>query len=95
MFDPKAWQIKEWPLEPYSLPYGIGVAKNGEAWAAGQGTDYVYRLNPANGEVTTYWKGSVLYGQSRYLFVDSSTTPATVWIGHDHMASVVRVEPLD
>lgn len=95
MFDPKAWQIKEWPIHPYALPYGIGVAKSGEAWAAGQGTDYVYRLNPSTGDVTTYWKGSVVYGQSRHLYVDSSTTPATVWIGHDHMASVVRIEPLD
>lgn len=95
MFDPKKWEIKEWPLHPYSLPYGIGVDKNGEAWAAGQGADDVYRLNPATGEVTTYPKGSVLYGQSRYLFVDNSTTPVTIWIGHDHMASIVRIEPLD
>lgn len=95
MFDPKAWQIKDWPLHPYALPYGIGVAKNGEAWAAGQGTDYVYRLNPATGEVTTYWKGSEVYGQSRYLFVDSSTTPATVWTGNNHRATIVRIEPLD
>ncbi|MGH9785560.1 MAG: carboxypeptidase regulatory-like domain-containing protein, partial [Terriglobia bacterium] len=33
MFDPKAWKINEWKLSPYSLPYGIGVDKNGEAWA--------------------------------------------------------------
>ena len=95
MFDTKAWKINEWKLDPYSLPYGIGVAKNGEAWAAGQGTDYVYRLNPATGEVTTYWRGLEPYGQSRHLFVDSSTTPATVWIGHNHWATIVRVEPLD
>lgn len=95
MFDPKTWEIKEWPLHPYSLPYGIGVDKNGEAWAAGQGTDHLYRLNPATGEVTTYPKGSVMYGQTRQLFVDNSTTPVTIWIGHNHMASIVRIEPLD
>jgi len=95
MFDPKTWEIKEWPLHPYSLPYGIGVDKNGEAWAAGQGSDHLYRLNPATGDVTTYPKGSVMYAQTRQLFVDNSTTPVTIWIGQNHMASIVRIEPLD
>ena len=95
VFDPKSWTIKEWPLHPYALPYGIGVDKNGEAWAAGKGTDYLYRLNPATGEVTTYWRGSFLYGQSRQLFVDNTTTPVTVWVGHNHKAAIVRVQPLD
>lgn len=95
MFDPKTWEIKEWPLHPYSLPYGIGVDKNGEAWSAGQGSDELYRLNPATGEITTYPKASVKYAQSRHLFVDNSTTPVTIWLGHNHMASIGRIEPLD
>jgi streptogramin lyase len=95
MFDPKAWKINEWKLNPYSLPYGIGVDKNGEAWAAGQGTNELYRLNPATGQVTAYPKGTVMYGQTRQLFVDSSTTPVTVWIGQNHMAKLARIEPLD
>ena len=95
MFDPKEWKAKEWLIHPYSLPYGIGVDKNGEAWAAGQGADDLYRLNPATGQVTTYPKGRLMYGQSRHLFVDNSTTPVTIWIGQDHMAAITRIEPLD
>ena len=95
MFDPKKWEAKEWPIDPNSLPYGIGVDKNGEAWAAGQGDDNLYRLNPATGQVTNYPKGSLMYGQSRHLYVDNSTTPVTIWIGQDHMAAITRIEPLD
>jgi len=29
------------------------------------------------------------------VFVDSSTTPATFWLGSNHGASILKVEPLD
>jgi hypothetical protein len=29
------------------------------------------------------------------VFVDNSTTPATFWVGNNHGASIVRLEPLD
>jgi hypothetical protein len=29
------------------------------------------------------------------MFVDDSTTPPTFWVGSNHGASIVRVEPLD
>ena len=95
MFDPKTWKINEWKLNPYSLPYGIGVDKNGEAWAAGQGTNDLYRLNPATGQVTAYPKGTMMYSQTRQLFVDNSTTPVTVWVPHNHQKRIAKVEPLD
>ena len=95
MFDPKTWQIHEWKLDASSLPYGIGVDKNGEAWAAGQGTNNLYRLNPATGQVTAYPKGTVVYGQTRQLYVDNRTNPVTVWIPQNHMKRLSKVEPLD
>ena len=95
MFDPKTWQAKEWMLHPLALPYGIGVDKNGEAWAAGQGTNDLYRLNPATGEVTAYPKGTPMYGQTRQLYVDNSTNPVTIWVPHNHMKRIAKVEPLD
>jgi virginiamycin B lyase len=96
MFDPKTWETKEWLLHPYAQPYGIDVDNNGEAWAAGQGAEYLYRVNSKTGEVTPYPKGSMgPYHHTRHLVVDSSTTPVTVWVPHNHMASIARVEPLD
>ena len=95
MFDPKTWEIKEWKLDPHAQPYAIGVDKNGEAWAAGQGAERIYRVNPETNEVTAYPKGSMGFHHSRHMFVDNSTTPVTIWIGHDHQAAIVKVEPLD
>jgi streptogramin lyase len=77
------------------MPYGIGVDKNGEAWAAGQGTNDLYRLNPTTGEVTAYPKGTMMYNQTRQLFVDNSTNPVTVWVPHNHQKRIAKVEPLD
>ena|SRR2546423_6139353 len=31
----------------------------------------------------------------RRVFVDNSTTPPTFWVGNNHHATIVKVEPLD
>ena len=31
----------------------------------------------------------------RRVFVDNSTTPRTFWVGNNHGASVIKLEPLD
>ena len=31
----------------------------------------------------------------RTIFVDESTTPVTIWVGSNHGAALVKVEPLD
>jgi len=31
----------------------------------------------------------------RRVFVDNRTTPPTFWVGNNHGASIVRLEPLD
>ena len=31
----------------------------------------------------------------RQLFVDNSTSPVTFWVGNNHGASIVKLEPLD
>src|SRR5262249_57137425 len=31
----------------------------------------------------------------RRVFVDNSTTPVTFWVGNNHAASIVKLEPLD
>ena len=55
--------------------------------------DRVVRLNAKTGDFTEY-----LLPRStniRRVFVDNSTTPVTFWVGSNHGASIVRVEPLD
>jgi streptogramin lyase len=56
-------------------------------------TDRVVRLNPKSGEVTEY----LLPQQTnvRRVFVDNSTTPVTFWVGNNHGASIMKLEPVE
>jgi virginiamycin B lyase len=94
MFDPKTEKIQEWKVPtPWSAPYQAVVDKNGDVWTASMFTDRVVRLNPSTGEVTEY----LLPQQTnvRRVFVDSSTTPVTFWVGNNHGASIMKLEPID
>ena len=35
------------------------------------------------------------YSNFRRVFVDDRTSPAKVWVGNNHAASVIKLEPLD
>ncbi|PYU24494.1 MAG: hypothetical protein DMG32_13945 [Acidobacteria bacterium] len=94
MFDPKTEKIQEWRVPtPWSAPYQAVVDKNGDVWTASMFTDRVIRLNPNNGKVTEY----LLPQQTnvRRVFVDNSTTPVTFWVGNNHGASIMKLEPID
>jgi virginiamycin B lyase len=95
MFDPRTKTFKEWPL-PRSAsadPYSVAVDRNGDAWAGGMYTDYVFRLNPATGKVTKFLMPTV-NANVRMVDVDRSPRPS-VWIGANHHARIIRIEPLD
>jgi virginiamycin B lyase len=54
-------------------------------------SDQVTRLNPVTGAMVNY-----LLPRStniRRVFVDNSTTPVSFWVGNNHGASIVKVEP--
>jgi virginiamycin B lyase len=94
MFDTKTEQFKEWEVPtPYSAPYDAVLDKNGEAWTGSMSSDRIARLDPKSGQFTEY-----LLPRStniRRVFVDNSTTPVTFWVGNNHGASIVKLEPLD
>jgi virginiamycin B lyase len=94
MLDPKSGQIQEWRLPiPWSAPYHVVPDKNGEVWIGSMWTDRVTRLDPKTSQFTDY----LLPRETniRRVFVDSSTTPVTFWVGSNHGASVLKMEPLD
>jgi virginiamycin B lyase len=94
MFDPKTEKIQEWKVPtPWSAPYQAVTDKNGEVWTGSMFTDRIIRLDPKNGQVTEY----LLPRETniRRVFVDDSTTPVTFWVGNNHGASIVKLEPLD
>lgn len=94
MFDPKSEHIQEWVLPTaWSAPYDVVVDKNGEAWTGSMLTDRIARLDPKTGQFIEYPLPRST--NIRRVFVDNSTTPVTFWVGNNHGASIIKLEPLD
>ncbi len=94
MFDTRTERFQEWPVPAAGAwPYDVTADKNGHVWTGGEYDDRILRLDPATGQFITY-----LLPRStnvRRVFVDNSTTPVTFWVGNNHGASIVRLEPLE
>jgi streptogramin lyase len=94
MFDTKTERFQEWlPPTVGSWPYDVTADKNGEAWSGGEFSDRVQRLDPKTGAITEYLLPR--FTNVRRVWVDNSTTPVTFWVGNNHGASIVKLEPLD
>jgi len=94
MFDTKMEKFTEWSMPTrWTNPYDVTLDKNEEAWTGSMLNDRVVRLNTKSGDFTEY-----LLPRStniRRVFVDNSTTPVTFWVGNNHGASIIKLEPLD
>jgi streptogramin lyase len=95
MFDPKTDKITEWALPTkWDTPYDVVPTKNGaEVWAGSMQTDLVTRLDPKTGDMVEY-----LMPRStniRRMFVEQTGPRPVLWVGSNHGASIVKVEPLD
>jgi streptogramin lyase len=94
MFDTRTERFQEWPVPTAGAwPYDATADKNGNVWTGGEYDDRILRLDPESGRFIEY-----LLPRStnvRRVFVDNSTTPVTFWVGNNHGASIVRLEPLD
>src|ERR1700722_2237853 len=94
MFDTKAEKLTEWqmPLR-WAAPYDVTIDKNGEVWTGSMMDDRVTRLDPRSGTFVDYLMPRET--NMRRVFVDNSTTPVTFWVGSNHGASILKVEPLN
>jgi streptogramin lyase len=94
MFDPKTEKFTEWTAPTaFSAPYDVQIDKNGDAWTGSMTTDRVLRLDPKTGKFTEYMLPRST--NIRRVYVDNTTTPPSFWVGNNHGASIVKVEPLD
>ncbi len=94
MFDTKTEKFQEWQMPtPWSGPYDVAFDKNGEAWTGSMMTDRIARLDPKSGQITEYLLPRPT--NIRRVFVDNSTTPVTFWVGSNHGASIIKLEPMD
>lgn len=93
MFDPRTEKFQEWePPTPDYFPYSVAADKNGDAWASTEFTDRVLRIDTKTGKQVEY-----LLPRStnmRSAFVDNSGAQPAFWVGNNHGASIVKVEPL-
>jgi virginiamycin B lyase len=93
MFDPQTEKITEWkkPLE-WESPYDVVADRYGTVWEVNESSDHLGRLDPK----TSTWVNYPLprYSNLRRVFVDDRTPRIAVWVGNDHAASIIRLEPL-
>jgi virginiamycin B lyase len=94
MFDTKTKLFKEWELPTSEfVPYDVVRDKNGDIWAGGMNADKVIRFNTETAKMVEY--PLPRYTNIRRVFVDDSTTPPTFWVGNNHGAAIIKLEPLD
>jgi len=94
MFDTRTEQFQEWQVPtPGFWPYDVTSDKDGNVWTGGEYSDRILHLDPKSGTFVEY-----LLPRStnvRRVFVDNRTTPVTFWVGNNHGASIIKLEPLD
>jgi virginiamycin B lyase len=94
MFDTHTEIFREWtPPTPWYFPYDVVADRNGDVWAGSMMADRVERLDPRAGTFTEYLLPR--HTNMRRSFVDDRTTPVSFWVGANHSASIVRLEPAD
>jgi streptogramin lyase len=94
MFDTKTERFREWEVPgKFFAPYDVANDKLGNLWTGGMNADRILRINIESGEVTQY----PLPRQTniRRVFVDNNTSPPTFWVGNNHGAALIKLEPLD
>jgi imidazolonepropionase-like amidohydrolase len=94
MFDTRAERFQEWSVPTAGAwPYDAAADRNGDVWSGNEYNDRILRLDPKSATAVEY-----LLPRStnvRRVFVDSRTTPVSFWVGSNHGASIVKLEPLD
>jgi virginiamycin B lyase len=92
MFDTKTEHFKEWEVPgKFYAPYDAAFAKDGSLWTGSMNADRILRLNIETGKFTEYPLPH--YTNVRRVFVDNNTTPPTFWLGNNHGAALVKMEP--
>jgi streptogramin lyase len=94
MFDPKQEKFTEWDVPtPDTFPYDVFRDRNGELWSGGMASDRILRFDLKGGKGIEYLLPRPT--NIRRVFVDDSTNPVTFWVGNNHGAEIIKLEPLN
>jgi streptogramin lyase len=93
VFDTKTERTREWAMPtPWTNPYDAILDKDGYAWTGGMCNDHVVRLNTKTEELTEYLLPRTT--NIRRVNIDNSAGRPVFWIGNNHGASIIKIEPL-
>jgi streptogramin lyase len=92
-FDPATEAIRQWtvPTE-WTNPYDAAFDDKRYVWTGSMLNDMVVRLNVDTGEFTEYLLPTPT--NIRRVNVIKSTDPSGLWVGDNHGARILRIEPL-
>jgi virginiamycin B lyase len=95
MFDPVTEKIQEWKVPtPWANPYDVVPSKGAaEVWTGSMSNDRVTRLNTKTNEITDYLLPRTT--NIRRVFVEETSGRPVLWIGNNHGAAIIKVEPTD
>jgi streptogramin lyase len=71
----------------------VATRGGGEVWTGSMLTDQVSRLDTGTGQVVDYLLPKTT--NIRRVFVDESGERPVFWVGSNHGASIIKLEPLD
>lgn len=92
MFDTKTGEFMEWPVPgKYVAPYDAQIDKAGQVWTNNMMDDRVTRLDPSTGNTVQYLMP--VETNARRIAVDDTGAKPSLWIGSNHLAVVMHVEP--
>jgi virginiamycin B lyase len=94
MFDTKTERFREWEVPGgFFAPYDVAPAKDGYVWTGGMSADRIVRLNIETGKAIEY---PLPHSTNvRRVFVDNRTPKPTFWVGNNHGAAIIKIEPLE
>jgi streptogramin lyase len=95
VFDPATERMKEYKLPTaWGNPYDVVPSKGAaEVWTGSMSNDRVSRLNTKTEEFTEYLLPRTT--NIRRVFVDETSGRPVLWIGNNHGAAIIKVEPTD
>jgi streptogramin lyase len=93
MFDTATEKFQEWEVPGrFFSPYDAATAKDGYVWTGGMNADRILRMNITTGKFIEYPLPHAT--NIRRVFVDNNVTPPVFWVGNNHGAAAVKVEPI-
>ena len=94
IFDPKTEKYQEWNVPgAFYAPYQAATDKTGHIWTGSMNTDRIVRVDMASGKTVEYQLPH--YTNVRGLVVDNSHDKPALWLGNNHGAAIIKVEPMD